>query len=512
MRRGRVYRRCTKCNAEVGRHCPRCRTRLPERSRRCPSCGTDTSTASRQCARCGSTSVTWCYRVDVGRPGEARRQSYRAGFATKAEAVEALTAEQNARSEGTYLEPSKITVGEYLDRWLASGADGVRGSTLKGYDVCVRVHIVPRIGSITLQGLTRVHVRALYQELATSSTTKGVPTPEHLEHLRHVAERYRTYTAIAPRSAVRMLRTELDRPEATIRHWIRRCRELGLLRDRPAPPAKAKRPLAPKTVHNVHVCLRRALETARADGLIKTNPAAGAHRAPKDGPEMLTWSEEEVVTFLESVAGGRDAAFWRLALDTGMRKGELLGLRRRDLDLGAGLIHVRQQWARQHNELVFGPPKTKKAIRTIEVDAGTARALRDHLAAQEFERRSWGKAYRGDLDLVFCQPSGEPIDPDVLRHRFEHLVKRAGVTRIRFHDIRHTNATLLLGAGEDVKAVSERLGHASVNVTLTIYHHVKPRAKASVASKIGAILDKCARSVHDSDSETLTNDDTAGPI
>lgn len=448
----------------------------------------------------------------MARPGEPRRQRYRTGFATKAEAVEALNEHQQARTDGSYLEPSKITVGEYLDRWLASGADGVRGSTLKGYEVCVRVHIVPRIGAITLQGLTRVHVRALYQELATSSTTKGVPTPAYLEHLRLVAERYRACAAIAPRSAVRMLRIEFDRPEETIRHWVRRCRELGLLRDRSAPPAKAKRPLAPKTVHNVHVCLRRALETARTDGLIKTNPAAGAHRAPKDGPEMLTWSEEEVVTFLECVAGERDAAFWRTALDTGMRKGELLGLRRRDLDLNGGLIHVRQQWSRQHNELVFGPPKTRQAIRTINVDAGTTRALRDHLGAQEFERRSWGKGYRRDLDLVFCQPSGEPIDPDVLRHRFEHLVKRAGVTRIRFHDMRHTNATLLLGSGEDVKAVSERLGHASVNVTLTIYHHVKPRAKASVASKIGAILDKCSQAVRETDSERLTNEDATSPI
>lgn len=456
--------------------------------------------------------MTWCYRVDVGRPGESRRQRYRAGFATKAEAIEALNEHQQARTDGTYLEPSKITVAEYLDRWLASGADGVRGSTLKGYEVCVRVHIVPRIGSVLLQGLTRVHVRALYQELATSSTTKGVPTPEYLAHLRHVAERYRACAAIAPRSAVRMLRVEFDRPEETIRHWIRRCRELQLLRDKPAPPAKARRPLAPKTVHNVHICLRRALETARADGLIKTNPATGAHRAPKDSPEMLTWSEGEVGTFLDSVAGERDAALWRTALDTGMRQGELLGLRRRDLDLKVGVVRVRQQYSRQHKELVFGPPKTKRGIRNIEIDGGTRRALRDHLAAQEFERRSWGRAYRRDLDLVFCQPSGEPIDPDVIRNRFEHLVKRAGVARIRFHDMRHTNATLLLSSGEDVKAVSERLGHASVNVTLTIYHHVKPRAKASVASKIGAILDKCARSVHDPDSETLTNGGATTPV
>jgi predicted amidophosphoribosyltransferase len=121
MRRGRVFRRCTRCNAEVGRRCPQCRAHLPERSRRCPSCGADTSNASRQCARCGSTSITWGYRVDVSRPGEPRRQRYRTGFTTKAEAVEALNEEQKARSDGTYVERSKITVGEYLDRWLASG-------------------------------------------------------------------------------------------------------------------------------------------------------------------------------------------------------------------------------------------------------------------------------------------------------------------------------------------------------------------------------------------------------
>lgn len=195
-----------------------------------------------------------------------------------------------------------------------------------------------------------------------------------------------------------------------------------------------------------------------------------------------------------------------------MRQGELLGLRRRDLDLDAGVVRVRQQYSRQRNELVFGPPKTRKAIRDIEVDEGTRRVLLKHLAAQEFERRSWAKSYRRDLDLVFCQPNGEPIDPDVIRNRFEHLVKVAGVTRIRFHDMRHTNATLLLSSGEDVRAVSERLGHASVNVTLTIYHHVKPRSKASVASKIGVILDKCSQSVRKMDSARLTNEGAGGPI
>lgn len=465
MRRGRVFRKCRACSAEAG--------------------------AGRHCQRCGSTSITWAYRVDVSGPGEKRRQRLRSGFASKALALAALNAEQVERSEGRFLEPSKVTVAEFLDHWLASGADGVRGSTLKGYEVCVRLHISPRIGSVPLQALSRTHVRSLYEQLATDGYAKGQPSPDHLELLNHVADRYRVFAQSAGRSAVRRLTAEFDRPEATIRHWLKRCRELGLLDDRADRAKETRTALSPKAVHNVHVCLRRALEAARADGLIKTNPAGGAHRAPRDAPEMLTWSEDELRTFLDFVSRERDHALWRLAAETGMRRGELVALRRRDLDLNRRVLHVRQQWSRQRDgRLVFGPPKTKKAIRTIELGASAVEVLRAHLEAQEFERRGWGNAYHHGLDLVFCRPDGSAYDPDGLTHRFDRLVMAAGLRPIRLHDLRHTNATLLLADGEDVKTVSERLGHASINTTLAIYHHVIPRKRASAASRIGSLLDQ----------------------
>ena len=253
----------------------------------------------------------------------------------------------------------------------------------------------------------------------------------------------------------------------------------------------------PKTVHNVHVCLRRALETAREDGLIKTDPAAGAHRAPKDGPEMLTWSEEEVVTFLESVAGERDAAFWRLALDTGMRKGELLGLRRRDVDLNAGLIHVRQQWSRQQTSLYSGRPRPGRRSEPSRSTKGPP----------EPSRPPWRPGVRaaqlGQGLPARPRPRLLPAERRARRPRRPTPPLRAPGETGR----RHPNPVPRHAPYErDPPARCRRgrqgreraPGQRSVNVTLTIYHHVKPRAKASVASKIGAILDKSARSVRDS--------------
>lgn len=172
-----------------------------------------------------------------------------------------------------YLRRARLTVRDYLSNWVAGGCGGVRPWTLRGYEVIVRVHLLPRIGDIRLQSLTRSEIKRLYGQLRVNGFAR-VPGSERLQQPQRVAERYQELrSGPRPRWAVRVLVEETGHPEATIRHWIRRCNELGLLGDRPPPTGKG---LSPKSAWNVHVCLRAALNDAIEDGLLRTNPARGA--------------------------------------------------------------------------------------------------------------------------------------------------------------------------------------------------------------------------------------------
>ena len=152
-------------------------------------------------------------------------------------------------------------------------------------------------------------------------------------------------------------------------------------------------------------------------------------------------------------------------------------------------LSVRQQYTRQENGVGFGPPKSRKSIRTIDVDAETIALLREQQERQRFDRRACGPAYRDDLDLVFCRPGGMPHDPNVIGRRFERRVRALGtVPAIGLHGLRHTHATLLLEAGVDVKTVSERLGHDSAQTTLELCGHVTPRMRSNAAVRFGSLL------------------------
>ena len=206
---------------------------------------------------------------------------------------------------------------------------------------------------------------------------------------------------------------------------------------------------------------------------------------------------------------------------TGMRRGESLGLRRRDLQLdrvlngrSAPALNVRQQYSRAGEEgLALRSLKTgDRAWRTIDLDEVTAAVLRGHLDVQEFQRRSWGPVYaskcpRGrqigerceacrlkaaDLDLVFCHPDGLPFDPDVVTHRFERKAQLcAGVVRIRFHDMRHTHATLLLEDGATERYVAERLGD-TVEMIHETYGHVTPKMRIAAVERLAKRLRRTA--------------------
>jgi integrase len=191
---------------------------------------------------------------------------------------------------------------------------------------------------------------------------------------------------------------------------------------------------------------------------------------------------------LEAAQGERLDALFVLALSSGMRLGELLGLRWRDVDLDAGTLQVRQILVRMPSGLRFGEPKTKRSRRRISLSAGARDALRHHRARQAAERLRLGPVWE-DHDLVFANEIGKPLDAgNLLRRDFWRVLSKAGVPRCRFHDLRHTCATLLLQQGVHAKVVSELLGHSSIGMTLDIYSHVIPDMQQHAVSAMDAVL------------------------
>jgi len=246
--------------------------------------------------------------------------------------------------------------------------------------------------------------------------------------------------------------------------------------------------LSAKSVHNTHLCLHRALRDAVEDRLIASNPADRAHRLPKARTEMKVWKRTQVATFLEAQRGDRLYAAFRLALTTGLRRGELLALRWADVALDNGTLSVSRAYVRGMDGLAYGEPKTNAGRRVVDLDPETVSALRAHRRAQLEERLRWGPAYE-DGDLLFARENGTPMDPDGLSGTFERRAAKLGLPRIRFHDMRHTHATLGLEAGIPPKVMQERLGHSSITMTLDLYSHVVPGMQKDAATRIAALID-----------------------
>jgi integrase len=224
-----------------------------------------------------------------------------------------------------------------------------------------------------------------------------------------------------------------------------------------------------------------------ADGLLRYNPAARAHRPTRSKTEMRVWSSAQLDQFLSSVQHEATFPLWRLAATTGMRRGELLGLSWGDVDLDRARLTVRRQLIRIGRRTGFGRPKTEAGRRCISLDPTTVEVLRRHRDGHAVTRRAAGFSHSAEPDLVFCRPDGNGRDPDVVSHQFADLIRLAGLPKIRLHDLRHTHATLALQAGVHAKVVQERRGHASVKVTLDTYSHVMPPMHQEAAALVAAM-------------------------
>lgn len=244
--------------------------------------------------------------------------------------------------------------------------------------------------------------------------------------------------------------------------------------------------LSDKTVHNIHRTLSKALEDAVEDGLLSRNPARGTHKLP-ESPEQGSWTAEELRAFLDHVAGDRQYAMWRFAAFTGVRRGELVGLRWRDVDLDASRAFVVQQRAKGGGTVKVGRLKGGRG-RSITLDPKTVEVLRQHRARQLEAKEFLSEGY-ADHGLVFTHEDGKPLHPDSVTKRFARLVARAGLPTITVHGLRHTHATALLRALTHPKVVQERLGHSSIQVTLDTYSHAVPALQGDAAARFAELID-----------------------
>jgi integrase len=295
--------------------------------------------------------------------------------------------------------------------------------------------------------------------------------------------------------------TEASYADMTRRHIVPRVGDIQLARlarddvrrfIRQLARAKSRRRgearvLSPRTVQYVHSILRRALEDARREELVGRNVAREVSPPRYERTVFEPPSADEARTLLGAASGDRLYAAYVLALLLGLRRGELLALRWSAIDLRGGTLRVRSSLQRVGGDLVFMSPKTRRSQRAIPLPRAVVQVLREHKARQDAERANaelWA-----DPDLVFTTSIGTPIEPRNLSRHFEALRDSAGVRRVRFHDLRHSCASLLFELGVPLRMVMEILGHSQISTTSDIYTHVMPAQFREVADALDAWLD-----------------------
>lgn len=372
--------------------------------------------------RGGQTKTLWYVVVDVGTgPGGKRKQKWHGGFKTRREAEAASADIVRDLENQSYIAPHQQTLADYArEEWIPTMATQVKHSTWDSYRRNLENHVLPTLGGLPLQKLTPGHLNRLYAALLEDGSRKGGGG------------------------------------------------------------------LSAKTVKNVHGAISKLLADAADQGLVGRNVGATAKppKPKKNGTaEIRFWTPEELSAFLRHVGDDHFYALWHLASMTGMRRGELLGLRWQDIDLETHRCSIRQTVISVAYEVEITTPKSHRA-RVIDLDTGTVEVLRTLRRSQSEELDSAA----GEAP-VFRKRDGTMPHPDVVRTMFDRRIKASGLRRIRFHDLRHTHATIGLRAGVPVKVMSERLGHSTPAFTLQQYAHVIPGMQAEAAEAIADLID-----------------------
>ncbi len=245
--------------------------------------------------------------------------------------------------------------------------------------------------------------------------------------------------------------------------------------------------LSTRVIKYIYSTLQSALKQAVKERLITHNVADAIELPKQKKQEMKILTKENISVFMETAKNSIHYPAFLLELSTGLRRGELIGLRWEDIDFHNGILRVKQQIVRCKKGLIISEPKTEKSKRTISLHKGILEKLKEHKKHQNELKLLLGPAYQ-DNGLVFCTEDGKPLDPRNFVRHFESVLKKAGLKHIRFHDMRHTFATMALQSGIPAKTIQEFLGHSTISVTMDTYSHVTPEMQSEAANIIGNIL------------------------
>jgi integrase len=237
-------------------------------------------------------------------------------------------------------------------------------------------------------------------------------------------------------------------------------------------PTDGTKGISPKTIANVAGVLKTAVRDAVRWELIAINPISEARRPRARRAEMKSWQPEQLGEFLAAASHHRQHAVWHLAATTGLRRGELCGLRWSDIDFDRRTLTVRNTRVVAGGTIYETTPKTEKGARTISLDKTTIDALRRLRAQQNAQQLAQGHEWRNHSGYVTVEEDGAPTHPQRISHRFKAICKKHQLPQIRLHDVRHSYVVAARRAGASLKTVSERVGHSDVTVTLKVYDHV----------------------------------------
>jgi len=357
---------------------------------------------------------SWEVCLDTGRdPATGKRlRHFESVKGTKKDAQRRLHELLHTLEQGSYIKPTQLTVAQFLKEWLRDYVDlNCSPRTQASYEMIIRCHLVPELGSILLSQLEPRHLQAFYSRQKVQGRVDG------------------------------------------------------------------KGQLSPQTVRYCHSLLAEALGYAVKMGLLSRNVAQATEAPRADHKVMPTLTPEDVPRFLEAAQESPYYTLFYLLLHTGLRRGEALALKWKNIDLGlaslgiSAYLSVVEAAYKLNGTYVIKEPKTSHSRRRIALPPSLGLVLRQHKAGQEAQRALLGKPLT-DNDFVFAHPDGSPLDPSTVSHAFNKVMRKAGLPHIRLHDLRHTHASLLLQAGVHPKIVQERLGHSSIRVTLDTYSHV----------------------------------------
>lgn len=371
---------------------------------------------------------SWGYAFSYTDNG-SRHQLKKQGFATRKEAEQALTKALGDIDGGRLHGAGRQTVESFLNSWFStwSASSQVKPTTIAAAEIDIRCYLLPQLGSLRLKELKPKHIQDMLNRLLVSGRV-------HENSSGSLA-------------------------------------------------------LSPKTVRNIFSTLRHALTDAVRWELLPHNPADRVKPPVAQRKEPKAWSDLEVAQFLSHVTANADpyAAVWRLLLVTGMRRGELLGLRWADIDLVECQVTVKQARVVAAGKVITTTPKSRAGNRTFTIDSETVVKLAELKNQQELQAQTFGY---WATDLVVVSPSGLAMQPKDLLQRFQRAARAAGLPVLKLHEGRHTAATLALQEGVPVHVVSQRLGHSQASTTVNIYAHVLPTADRLAAQTLGSKLEQ----------------------